>query len=150
MKIHIKSTNFTLTPDVSDYLQKKMDMLDRLIDQNDTSVLCDVEVGKTSKHHKSGDVFRTEINFRKDGKQFRTVAEETSILAAIDEAKDQVVSELKNYKSKQQTLLRRGGAAIKNILKGISSGIGTGFEVGISTIGKIGKVRNWRVRRRDN
>jgi|SRR3989344_4635864 len=121
MKTNIKATNIHLTPEMSDYLQKKIDMLDKLIDPADTSVSCNVEVGKTTNHHKTGDVFRTEINLMKDGKYFRAVAEEGTLNASIDEAKDEVMSEIISHKTKRQTLLRRGGATIKNILKGIGS-----------------------------
>lgn len=150
MRIHIKSTNLSLTPDISDYLQKKMDMLDKLIDPSDTSVSCDVELGKTTKHHQTGDIYRAEINIRKDGKYFRAEAEEETIIAAIDIAKDEIERSISNYKSKQQTLIRRGGATIKNIIKGVGSGIGSGVGYGISTVGKVGKIRFWRKRRRDN
>lgn len=130
MKINIKATNIHLTGETSDYLQKKLDMLDRIIDPSDTSIFCEVEVGKTTNHHKTGDVFKAEINLTKDGKFFRAVAEESSLHAAIDEAKDQILSELKHYKSKRTTLIRRGGATVKNIIKG------------------VGSYRPWRRRRR--
>lgn len=160
MRIHTKATNIHLTPDVSDYLQKKMNMLDRLIDPDDTSVLCDVELAMTSKHHQTGDIYRAEINLRKDGKYFRAEAEEESIIAAIDIAKDEIERTLSNHKSKQQTLIRRGGAAIKNVIRGIGSGIGGGIEyigggIGSGVSGGIGAVKKlknirWRKRRRDN
>lgn len=121
MKINIKATNIHLDQATHEYLQKKIDMLDRVIDPSDTSVFCEVEVGKTTNHHKSGDVFRTEINLTKDGKFFRAVAEESTLNATIDEAKDQLLSELKNYKSKKMTLVRRGGATVKNLIKGVGS-----------------------------
>ena len=146
MNINIKATNITLAPAEADYLQKKINMLDRLIDPNDTSVSCDVEVGKTTRHHKSGEIFRTEINLRKDGKQFRAVAEEATILAAIDEAKDEMMRVLSQNKSREQTLIRRGGATIKNILKGIGGGIGSGYDATARTLRKL----SWRKRRRDN
>ena len=149
MNINVKATNMTVTPDIADYLQKKMNMLDRLIDPTDTSVSCEVEVGKTTRHHKSGDIFRAEINLRKDGKMFRAVAEEETILAAIDEVKDEMHRVLGNDKNKQQTMLRRSGAAVKNMLRGVGEGIGTGWDYGVSGIKKIGKI-NWRRRRRDN
>lgn len=152
MKIQIKGTNMNLTDEISDYLHKKINMLEKFIDPNDTSVLCEVEIGRTTNHHKSGDVFRTEINIRQDGKHFRAVAEQESVMASIDEAKDEMSLELSNYKSKKITLLRRGGAAIKNMLKGIGgvgygigSGIGSGLGSGYNKIKKI----NWRQKRRD-
>lgn len=147
MKINIKGTNMTVTPDIADYLHKKIDSLDKFIDSDDTSVLCEVEIGRTTRH-KTGDVFRTEISIRKDGRYFRAVAEEASVLAAIDEAKDDMARELNKDRSRQITMIRRGGAAIKNILRGVGSGIGavgSGFEKGYKQLKRL----NWRRRRRD-
>lgn len=156
-----------VSDEVADYLQKKIDMLDKFIDPTDTSTLCEVEIGRTSNHHKSGDIFRTEINIRMDGKQFRAVAEDTTPNSSIDDAKDEMARELSNYKTKQITMLRRGGAAVKNILRsagsgiwGIGSGISSGIGSGIGSVGsgigsgfEIGykqlKKLNWRKKRRD-
>lgn len=118
MKMHIKATNITVTPEVSDYLQKKIDMLDKFLDGNVDEVLCDAEIGKTSNHHKAGEVFRAEINLRKEGKYFRAVAEAETLYAAIDDVKDEIVRELTSHKSKRTTMLRRGGAMIKNMMRG--------------------------------
>lgn len=118
MKMHIKATNLTVTPEISDYLQKKIDTLDKFIGDNTEEVLCDIELGKTTNHHRGGDVFGAEINIRKEGKYFRAVAEAETLYAAIDEMKDEIIRELTSHKSKQTTLVRRGGAMIKNMLRG--------------------------------
>ena len=108
-----------------------MSSLDKLIDPNDTSVSCQVELSKTTNHHKAGDIFRAEINLQKDGKQFRAVSEQETIMSAMDEAKDEILRELKSYKSKQMTMMRRGGAAIKDMVKGIGDfGYGIGENIG--------------------
>lgn len=134
MNIHIKTTNLTLTPEIKEYFDKKMEGLDRLIDPNDTSVSCQVELGKISNHHKSGDIYRAEINFMRDGKQFRAVSEQETLMAAMDEAKDEIIREFKGFKSKQTTMMRRGGAAIKNMMKGIGT---VGYNIG-SSVGNFG------------
>lgn len=141
MNIHIKTTNLTLTPDIKDYLDKKMESFDKLIDSSDTSVSCRVELGRTSNHHKSGDIFRTEINFQKDGRQFRAVSEQDTLMSAIDESRDELLEELKSYKSRRITLVRRGGAAIKQMIKGIGN-FGGNFG---SNIG--GRIKRWRGRK---
>ncbi len=137
MNIHIKTTNLTMTPEIKDYFDKKMESLDRLIDPSDTSVSCQVELGRTSNHHKAGDVFRAEINLMKDGKQFRAVSEQETLMAAMDEAKDEILAEFKGYKSKQQTMMRKGGAAIKYMMKGIGSVGGSIGTYGLSLGGGI-------------
>lgn len=121
MNINIKTTNFTLTPDLKEYFDKKIEALDKVIDLNDSSATCQVELGRTTNHHKSGDIYRAEINIRKDGKHFRAVSEQATLMEAMDEVKDEILRELKSYKSKRTTLVRRGGAAIKMMIKGVGN-----------------------------
>ena len=115
---NIKATNIELTPAISDYLTKKMEMLEKFIDQNDTSTSASIEVGKTTEHHQHGEVFRAEINLLSGGKQFRTVSEEADLYTAIDMVKDEMARVLSSHKNKQQTMFKKGATKIKNLLKG--------------------------------
>ncbi|MSR73027.1 hypothetical protein EXS61_00240 [Candidatus Parcubacteria bacterium] len=117
MKINTKAKNITISAETSDYLIKKLATLDKIV--NDDEMLCEVELGRESMHHANGDVFRAEINCSSKGKNYFTVATEQSLHGAIDIMKDELLREIKSYKSRQKTLLRRGGAKIKNILKGL-------------------------------
>ncbi len=108
-----------ITPDIKDYLYKKLDHITKYLDPKDESVLCEVELGKTTNHHKAGEVFRTEINLHIAGKNLRAVSEMDELFASIDIAKDEMARELQSNKDKQIGLMRRGGAKIKNLIKGI-------------------------------
>ncbi len=119
MKINEKGTNMEITDEIKDYLYKKLEHLEKFIDPADESVMCNVELGKTTMHHKTGDVFRTEINLHIAGRELRAVSEKDELFASIDIVKDEMVNELKNNKDKRISLLRRGGARIKNLVKGI-------------------------------
>jgi ribosomal subunit interface protein len=121
MVINEKGTNMQITPDIKDYLYKKLAHLEKFIDPTDSSALCDVELGKVSNHHKNGDVFRTEINLHISGKNLRAVSEQGELFASIDIAKDDMVHALQSNKDKKVSLLKRGGAQIKNLLKGFMS-----------------------------
>ena len=128
MRKNIKSTNFEMDLETSQYLDKKLAKVEKVV-RNDEA-LCDIEIGRTTMHHTNGDIFRAEINCHVKGKSFRAVSERESLQAANDEMKDGIIREISSKKSKEQTLLRRGGAKIKNILKGIY----TPFK----------KLRKWR------
>lgn len=121
MKINIKATAMDLTPAIADYLKEKMAHLDRFIEaHDDDSVFADVEIGKTTKHHKEGDFFKAEINLNFEGKIFRTEISQDNLYAAIDLAKDDIVEQVRSFNKKKNTLLRRGGRTLKNILKKIT------------------------------
>jgi len=119
MRINEKGTNMQITPDIKDYLYKKLAHLEKFLNIADDSVLCEVELGKVSQHHKNGCVFRTEINLHLAGKNLRSESTTDELFSSIDIAKDEMVRELESYKDKKVGLVRRGGAKIKNIIKGV-------------------------------
>lgn len=103
---------------IADYIEKKLTSAKRLFsgESSGASGLFNVEVGRTTRHHRSGDVFRAEINFRGAQEQAHVVAERSDIYAALDEAKDELVRELRKARKKKVTLLKHGGLALKNML----------------------------------
>ena len=117
MHYNIKTTDFDMTPEVSQYLDTKLTALDKYVSKDDESVKCDVEIGKTTNHHQSGDIFRVEINVTMGKKLFRAESSEASIEAAIDVTKDEITRQLKREKNKRTTLFRKGGEKIKRILR---------------------------------
>jgi len=117
MNKNLKVIGLENTPALSAYLNDKLSYLEKLFKDED-EVLAEVELAKTTNHHKAGDFFRSEINVSYDGKVFRRVEEEADLYAAIDMMKDGVEEDIKDYQKKKNRLLRRGGRAIKNLLRG--------------------------------
>jgi len=114
----IKATNIDLTDAISSYVDKCVSAFEKYVSPDDTSVSADIEIGKTTNHHNTGPVFRAEINFSVGGKMFRAASEQEDLYAAVDKVKEEMCRELSYDKNKQRTLLKRGGAAIKSLLKG--------------------------------
>lgn len=108
-----------ITAEIRDYLYKKLAYLEKFLSATDGGVLCEVELGKISQHHNKGDIFRTEINLHFAGRNLRAVSEKDELFASIDVAKDEMVRELQSNKDKRVSLMRHGGAKIKNFIKGI-------------------------------
>lgn len=121
MKINEKGKNMPITGEIKSYLFKKLAHIEKFLDPADESVLCEVELGKESNHHKNGDVFRTEINLHMAGKNLRAVSEMDELFASIDIAKDEIIREIQSNKDKKISLIKRGGAKIKNLIKGVFS-----------------------------
>ncbi len=120
MKINTKSTSITLTPDITNYLDKKLEGLKKFIDPQDPAVMIDVELGKTTRHHQTGDIFRAEINIFAPQKTFRAEAESSDLYSAIDELKDQIQNELRSDKKKTLHFVRKSGQKLKNFLRGFT------------------------------
>jgi putative sigma-54 modulation protein len=118
MNINIKTTAITLTPAISEYTNKRLDKIQSLL-ANDPSAICDIELAKTTGHHNKGEIFRAEIHIVGAGKNVYASTEESDLYAAIDIVRDQVISELTSEKGKRLKILRRGGAKVKNIIRGL-------------------------------
>ena len=117
MKISIKTTNITLTPDIKEYLDRKLESLKKFIDDADDTVAVDVELGKSSMHHQTGDVFRAEINVFEGKKSYRAVAEGNDLVSALDGMKDQILHSLRNDKTKKMTLIKKTGSRLKQFIR---------------------------------
>lgn len=117
MNINIKTTKIAVDPEIENYLLKKLASLKKLVDLDADNVFAQVELGKTTNHHKSGNIFRAEINLRVGRKTFRAVSQKEDLRAAIDEMKDELSQEIKTKSEKQRTNTRKGAAVIKNQLK---------------------------------
>lgn len=124
MKINIKASNLDLTPAISQYIEEKIGGLEKFISGDESkqwdehrqaAVEADVEIARTTAHHRSGDVFRAEVNLKLPGRIVRAEAEEWDIRVAIDKVKDELQIEAKKYKSKQETRYRGGSRLIKKL-----------------------------------
>lgn len=120
MNIKIRSVDFELTAAIEEYVNKKVSSLDKFLDSPE-STICEVEIGRSTKRHKSGDVYRAEVNMTGPGNnQVYAVAEESDLYAAIDIVRDEAEREIVSRKSKYKTLIRKGSAQVKNLLKRIN------------------------------
>jgi len=117
MNINIKATGIELTAAIKDYVYKKISSVEKYLSNKKDIVSVLVEVGKTTKHHKSGDVFRAEVRITGGGIDLYAVEEADDLYAAIDLVEAEVARELVQGKSRRMKLLRRGQRAIKDLVK---------------------------------
>jgi len=109
MNLLIKATNLELTPAINLYIEKVFNSLERLIASlGEASVETRVEVGRSSYHHKKGDVFFAEVNLTCGKKLIRNKVENSNLYAAIDAVKDNLRRELTKFKGRQESLFKRG------------------------------------------
>ena len=116
MKINLKTKNFEITPSIRAYLQEKLNAMDKFL-QNNESIFAEVELAKTTNHHKKGDIFRAEVNLTMPGRLIRAVAERWELHAAIDAVKDELQREITMNKEKNISLYRRGARLLKKLLR---------------------------------
>lgn len=117
MKINIKATNLELTSEINNYISKKIGGLEKFIEGFDSSIQAWVEVGISTKHHQTGEIYRAEIQIRipHDKKGVRAVSQKETLYAAIDDAREEIKKELTKIKEKKISLVRKGSRLIKKI-----------------------------------
>ena len=139
MRLNIKATGITLGDDIHEYLQKRLATLEKFINLEDPAVVTTVELGRSTKHHQSGDIFYAEINIYRGKETWRAVAHEASLTAAIDAMRDEIAREATQSKGRKLSLMRRGGLAAKELLR-------YGYE-GVGYVGRPAR-RGWKYVRR--
>ena len=107
MQINIKATNIELTPKIKDYVQEKMDMLEKYLGRVEV-IDAKFEVAMTTRHHNKGEIYRAEANLAVTGDLLRVEKTEKDLYKAIDKVKDHLVRSIKRYKEKKITKNRKG------------------------------------------
>jgi ribosomal subunit interface protein len=121
MNIIIKGSHIEITAAIDMYVKKKLKTLEKFLDENSK---VQADLGKISNHHKSGDIFKAELNVQSNGQYSRVVAEDQDLYAAIDRAQDDMFDVLASRKDKRQTLWRRGAQTIKALAHGVAGSAG--------------------------
>ncbi len=117
MKINIKATSIELTAAIADYVNKKVSALDKFAPSD---AVAQVEVGRSTQHHKQGDVFRAEIHLIGAGLDVYASSEQADLYAAIDLVKDELREKLMHTKGKKEALYRRGARRMKDMMRGFN------------------------------
>ncbi|MCB9327552.1 MAG: ribosome-associated translation inhibitor RaiA [Lewinellaceae bacterium] len=98
MTVHIETIHFTADSKLKDYIQSKMDKIEKLYNKSN-------EVNVTLKLENSGQVRDkiTEIKMRVPGQDIFVSAVDKTFEASFDEALDTLKRQLKKYKEKMVT-----------------------------------------------
>lgn len=97
MNVNIQTTNTELTSAIRDYVEEKINSLNKFFD--DVSDV-DVIIGLDNKHHLKGKIYFAEFNFTVLRKNISIRKESEDLYKAIDKVKDHLKIELEKIKSK--------------------------------------------------
>lgn len=123
MRHNIKATDFSMTPTIKDYIEKRINHIDKFVNPSQKELpMCYIEIGKTTNHHKNGDLFKAELTIEIGSKTLRAESQEEDLYAALDKVSEEMTEELKSFRNKEISLIRRGQAKIKSIIKGFYGG----------------------------
>ncbi len=119
MDIRIKTTDYQLVPETSSYLDERIAAIERHLGPDADSARVEVEIGRAAGKARHGEyLWFAEFNVSAPGMpSIHAKNHEDSINAAIDQAKEEVVVQLRRSKQAHRRVLRKTGAALKNLLK---------------------------------
>ncbi len=118
MNTTILTKSVKLTPALDQYTRYKVAKVAKFIDESTGVALAEIDLGKTTDHHRRGEIFRAEINLQIPGQSLlRAEATHYDLYVAIVTARDELIRQVKNTNSKQLTLTRKGARKLKDRLR---------------------------------
>ncbi|MEY4747106.1 MAG: Sigma 54 modulation protein / ribosomal protein [Candidatus Parcubacteria bacterium] len=119
MDIRVKTTDYQMTQDVSEYLNGRLRSLEKLLGADAQLARCEVELGRDAGRPRHGaNIFFAEIHIICPGgaKAYARNNSE-SINGAIDDVKEETERQLRRERKLHIRLYRRGGAFAKRLLR---------------------------------
>ena len=113
--ITFKNTNIGTDAKLQAYATEKLASLDKFLG-GASDVRVEVEFERMVSH-KSGPICRAEVNVFVGGSVYRSEVTEMTFEAAVDVAKDDLTHEMSRAHEKRNSLFKRGGRKIKELLR---------------------------------
>ncbi len=119
MNIRIKTKDYELSAAVRKYLNTRIAALEKLLGSDAAVSRCEVELGRAAGKQRHGEhVYFAEFLIRAPRrKPVRATNNEPTINAAIDNAKEEVMRQLRKQKTVKMGAEKRDGARIKRALR---------------------------------
>lgn len=97
MTINIRALGIELTPAIRQYVEDKMQMLEKYDQQ---IILADVDLGMETHHHLKGKIFNCKVTLEVPGDVLKIEKQEEDLYKAIDKVKDHLREMLTERKEK--------------------------------------------------
>jgi ribosomal subunit interface protein len=108
MKLILYAKNIGLTSSIRVFVEGKIGSISKFLKPAESNLAeARVEVGKPSRHHKSGFVYYAEVNLKIGRRLFRAVAEHLDLRAAVDSVRGEIERQIKEHKGKSREVRRR-------------------------------------------
>ncbi len=107
MKLILYGKNLDLTPSIKAFVEEKIGSVSKFLKPAEGSLAeARVEIAKPSKHHRSGFIYRAEVNLKIGGRLFRAAAEHLDLHTAIDLTRDEIERQIKEHKERSREARR--------------------------------------------
>lgn len=99
MQINITASELDLTEPLKKYIDTHIGSLSKYLKRfNEGLIRAEVEVARTSQHHRHGDVYYAEVNLTLSGKLLRATQQGEDVRECIDKVRDILQREIEKYK----------------------------------------------------
>lgn len=117
MNINIKYINLDSTAAIEKYIVDKIESLDKLMKRLDERLMAqaNVEIARTTKHHKNGPVFRAECNLQLPGRLLRVAHEDWDVRRCVDEVRQTLERQIGDYMEKIRPQDSRGQKTLRKL-----------------------------------
>jgi len=119
MEVRIKATDFDLTPETSEYLSERTSAIEKILGSESYTARLEIEIAKASGNQRHGDnAWKAEMNLMyPGGRTIRATNHAPNVNAAIDDAKEELVRQVRTEKQTHRRMIRQTGAAIKRWMR---------------------------------
>lgn len=115
MRVSLKGTNLKLLESTREYVDKKIGrIMERFLIRDDEPIALDIEVGKTTRHHRTGKIFRAEANLSIGKALLRAEAIGETLNEAVDILEEELELEIKKFKTRRRSLFLKGARKLKS------------------------------------
>ncbi len=99
MKITIQAPNLELTPALTQFIEEKIGGLEKFLKKfHPEDVLARVDVGRSTRHHRHGNVYHVDVNLVLPHGTIRAAHDDEDVRKAINVARDILQREIKKFK----------------------------------------------------
>ncbi len=120
MRVTIRQKNLEITPALRVYVESKLLKPIRRFMKDaaaeDSSIL-DLELGRSTMHHKKGKVYHAEVSLTLRGRLLRAEADDEDIRVACDILAEELRREILSYQNRARALELRSGRVAKKDLR---------------------------------
>lgn len=119
MNTRIKTSDYTMPAKVKEYLDERIASLGKLLGDDSETTRCEVELGRASGKKHSDHQWFVEIQIKRPGSKVLVARNnESTINAAIDQARNEMRAQLLKVKTVQKSKVRKDAAKAKRLTRG--------------------------------
>lgn len=117
MNITIKATKYKLSPETEALIEEKLAAPLRLLGEKGDQALLEIEIEEAPPEGRSSEPCRLVARLIIDDKVFHAEAVKPTPESAADRVRSELEAEIRHSRGRAQRLMKRGGAAIKRMMR---------------------------------